>query len=107
MSREFLRAAANRSAVSGPSPRGTPRVCHLPVLLSLALVLSCDSCKERAPAGPPDASMARDPKEDGGEWKPEARAVWRNLAITTHLWPLAGPVDITNRYAAAVRVQVE
>jgi hypothetical protein len=79
----------------------------LPVLLALALVLSCDSCKERAPGGPPDASVAHDPEEDGGEWKPEARAVWRNLSITTHLWPLAGPVDVANRYAAAVRVQVE
>jgi hypothetical protein len=84
-----------------------PRVWRLPVLLSLGLVLACEGCKERPLASPPEAKVTRSPEEDGGEWRPEARAVWRNLAITTHLWPLAGPVDVANRYAAAVRVLVE
>lgn len=71
------------------------------------MVLSCEGCRDRTASSSPDASATRDLLGDGGKWEPQARAVWRNLAITTHLWPLAGPVDVANRYAAAVRVQVE
>jgi hypothetical protein len=87
--------------------RRAPQVWCLPVLLALALVLSCDGCKARVPVSPPDAGVTSGKGADWKEWTPEAQAVWRNLAITTHLWPLAGPVDVANRYAAAVRVLVE
>jgi hypothetical protein len=107
VSSESLRVVLDRRSVSSLRPRGVRQLRRLFLLLSLVLVFSCDGCKERALASPLEASMARSQHEDGGEWKPEARAVWRNLAVTTHLWPLAGPVDVGNRYAATVRVLVE
>jgi hypothetical protein len=85
-------------------------------MLSMALILACDGCKQSVPTGPPDAGASRSDKEDAGqggtrgdkeEWGEEqlgTLGVSRNLAITTHLWPLAGPVDVTNRYLAAVRI---
>lgn len=70
----------------------------------LVLVVSCDGCKERAPATPPQAGATRSNQEDAGDWRLEAQGEWRDTALTTHLWPLAGPVDVTNRYLAAVFV---
>ena len=99
--------ARDDGVVPSPRTRGAPRVWRWPALFALALVLACEDCKERPPASPPDASVTQVQEEDGLEWKPDKRAVWRDLAITTRHWPLAGPVDVANRYAAGVRVRVE
>ncbi len=76
----------------------------MPALMALVLILGCNGCKERAPAGPSDAGVNRSDNEEWSEVQLEGRGVWRDMALTTHLWPLAGPVDVTNRYPAAVLV---
>jgi len=104
---EFSTATRDDSAIPSPRARGALQVWRLSVLLALSFMLACEGCKERSPASPPEASVTQVQEEVGSEWKPDKWAVWRDLAITTHLWPLAGPVDVANRYAAGVRVLVE
>lgn len=79
----------------------------MPALMALALILACDGCKERAPTTLPQAGVNRSDKEEWSEGQPGSQGAPRDLAITTHLWPLAGPVDVTNRYLAAVLVTAE
>jgi hypothetical protein len=74
------------------------------------LLLACDGCQQREPAKvakPPEESALLDEPADGGFEVIGFGGVERELAITTHLLPLAGKIDVANRYRSAVRIRVD
>ncbi len=97
-------------------------------LATLAVLLTCASCKERTPTSAPDASASQDGSapdasvsqdEDvsdaslsSEDWDGSREVVDIQPGITvdmpleTHLLPLAGDVDVANRYLSAVLVSV-
>lgn len=78
---------------------------------AFSLLLACDGCQERGPAKAaetPHASTPLGETTDGGFERMElGGGEERELAITTHLLPLAGKIDVANRYRSAVLVHVE
>ncbi|HVG63764.1 MAG TPA: trypsin-like serine protease [Hyalangium sp.] len=77
---------------------------------AFSLLLACDGCQERWPAKAeetPHASTPLDEPPDGGFERIDLGGVERELAITTHLLPLAGKIDVANRYQSAVRIRVD
>jgi hypothetical protein len=74
------------------------------------LLLACDGCQEREPekvAETPHASTPLDEPPDDGFERIDLGGAERELAITTHLLPLAGKIDVANRYQSAVRIRVD
>jgi hypothetical protein len=74
------------------------------------LLLACGGCQEREPekvAETPHASTPLDEPPDGGFERIDLGGEERELAITTHLLPLAGKIDVANRYRSAVLVHAE
>lgn len=87
-----------------PAPGRGPTAA---LALLVALMAGCEGCKEREPPGVTEAHTSRDEREDGGTEGTESGGTSRDLAITTHLLPLAGEVDVANRYLSGVRVLVD
>lgn len=78
-------------------------------LAVFSLLLACDGCQEREPAKAAETSHANLPlpeSTDGG-FKGSDVGEERHLAIITHLLPLAGKIDVANRYRSAVRIRVD
>jgi hypothetical protein len=79
-------------------------------LAAFSLLLACDGCQERPPAKAAEtlhASTPLDGPTDGGFERIDLAGEERELAITTHLLPLAGKIDVANRYQSAVRIRVD
>jgi hypothetical protein len=79
-------------------------------LAAFSLLLACDGCQGRGPqkvAETSHASIPLDEPSDGGFERIDAGGGERELAITTHLLPLAGKIDVANRYRSAVRIRVD
>ncbi|HYH98055.1 trypsin-like serine peptidase [Hyalangium sp.] len=79
-------------------------------LAAFSLLLSCDGCQDREPAKgaeTPDMSILLDEPVDGGFERVNFGRAVRDLVIETHLLPLAGKIDVANRYRSAVRVRVD
>lgn len=96
-------------------------------MATLAVLLVCASCKERTPSTPgesaatdgsapdasgsqaekvPDASLLSDDWDGGMEVADLQPGITVDMPLVTHLLPLAGNVDVANRYLSAVRVTV-
>ncbi|HYI00096.1 trypsin-like serine peptidase [Hyalangium sp.] len=74
------------------------------------LLLACGGCEERHAgklADTRDTSSHWDTPAEVGPERIEHGGVVRDLAIETHLLPLAGKIDTANRYRSAVLVHVE
>jgi len=74
------------------------------------MLLACGGCEERRPeklAAAPDAGFDGDSPTQVGFERNEHRGVVRDLVVRTHLLPLAGNIDVANRYRSAVLVHVE
>jgi hypothetical protein len=79
-------------------------------LAAFSLLLACDGCQERGTEKAdetPHASTPLDEPTDGGFERVDLGGEEKELAITTHLLPLAGNIDVANRYRSAVLVHVE
>ena len=110
-----------------PSPRASR--AHLGIAYAIALLLACNGCQERSPTHTADASelpnenvpdanthlgqvestptMPLDQGDDGGMEFLDLVGPAIDQPLVTHLWPLAGKVDVANRYLSAVMVIVE
>lgn len=103
-------AISQRRAPSSQWPRHDFLAGPIGALAVFALLLACGGCQERQQAKgteTPDASVLFDERMDAGSETVHFEGVERELSITTHLLPLAGKIDVANRYRAAVLVHVE
>jgi hypothetical protein len=79
-------------------------------LAAISLLMACDGCQDRGLARVAETSDASTPlggPTDSGFERIDSGGGERELAITTHLLPLAGKIDVANRYQSAVRVRVD
>ncbi len=83
---------------------------HRGAVVVFSLLLACGGCQERGleqVAETPHASLPLSEPSDGGAEEIVSGREERHLAIITHLLPLAGKIDVANRYRSAVRIRVD